>query len=290
MFDLANWGRGKRLAVPARGRNAVFERIAQQEEAKRKECRKAGIKPKKEPFHGGYSHFGPSYGWVPTMFKKPVKNEKKLAKDEGPKSAFDSKYTFIQALERKGFKKLGSGYYSVVLHKKGERVIKVGKADQWINYVLWAGKTGYGGTFAPKVYSYKMFPGKKKGNDPWGHEGPFYVAVMEKLEKTVSSARSSEDMVIGPYLFQTYLHKNAAAGRMLDVLAPGLRVFSDQFKKTFKNGWDLHNGNFMLRSDGGLVLTDPIARADVKIKDTRLRTKDFSPPQAANDNEVRLVA
>lgn len=183
------------------------------------------------------------------------------------KSPFDNGYRFTAALEKKGYTILGQGNFSRVLAKKGsDKVIKViCSQDNWIDYVTWAAEKGYAGTFAPKVYSYKHI---KRGN--------FSVAVVERMEKTLSQVKSSEDMDLVSNLVSYYGSMgNTMAGLFLDELAPGLAAFTKDLHTKFRHHLDLHNGNYMLRKDGTFCVTDPVYGASSNTH-KRLKAGDFT--------------
>lgn len=181
---------------------------------------------------------------------------------------FENGEAFIKGLEKRGFVKLGGGYYSTVLGKPdSDRVIKVTReADGWIDYVHWAAKKGEAGKFAPKVFSYKKIKGKR--ND-------FSVSIMERLEYTFYKAPQDHAMKIIPSLLE-YSEDNPMAGRFMEVLAPGLKDYMSALKKQFKGHLDLHAGNLMLRKDGSFVVIDPVSGYD-QTDYKRLKAGDFSP-------------
>jgi len=207
-----------------------------------------------------------------------------VGKSGEKKSVFSSKRSFVEALTKRGFVAIGNGMYSQVLAKPGsDRVIKVGAYDSWIDYVLWAHKAGYGGTFAPKVYSYKSYSG---ATEQYGNT-KFYVAVMERLDKTLRQVPREHDYKYLHQLFEQAVgYKHRMSLTLADLAIPGLGRFATDFTiandKDLFSGLDLHGGNFMLRSDGSLVLTDPVA-GQPKTQYKRLRLQDLSP-------EVKLAA
>lgn len=154
-------------------------------------------------------------------------------------SYHDSGNAYIEALTRKGFKRIGGGCYSTVLAKQGsDRVIKVlyyggGSFDGWAEYVHWATQMGFAGTYAPKVYSFKR------------HEG-FYVAVMERLDRTMRSNKA----------FDFYWHwRDSEWTREY----PAFHEFVVAFQKRFSDySLDMHDSNWMVRGEN-IVLTDPIS-------------------------------
>lgn len=196
------------------------------------------------------------------------------------KSAFESGHTFAAALEKKGFKKLGSGSFSMVYAKEGsDKCIKVCyRLDAWMDYISWAAKKGYCGTFAPRVYSYKYFKGN--GVDP------FYLAVMERLEGDVGNVKDDHPQAFTYRAFSwgarnALAHANDNYMRCLEVLNPGMPQFVKDFSEFCKTKHpDFHTGNFMVRKDGSFVATDPIM-GGADVYPTRLKSKDFTGLTAA---------
>lgn len=178
--------------------------------------------------------------------------------------------SFGNGLEKKGFKALGHGSFGSVYGKAGQdRVIKIlhGENDGWLDYVTWANKKGYGGTFAPKLYSYKLV--KTLG-------GTFGIASMERLEKTISGMDPKDGRYLLPSMFQySVQYGNQKATDFLDTLQPGLAKFAVDFKEKFQHGYDLHRGNFMIRKDEQVVVTDPISLGS-GFSNTRMKAKDFA--------------
>lgn len=175
-----------------------------------------------------------------------------------------TKEKYREWLVKRGFECLGKGVYSYVYAKPGsDRCIKVATIyDAWPAYVLWAMKKRYSGTFAPKVYSLKY------------HNG-FYVAVMERLVCTLHDV--TQDSPSGIYRNPVYFN------HARDLTRLGEHKYPEKAEKWIKFAKqadaenllnDLHQGNFMIRKDGQLVLTDPSSRpsnAKPVIKAGRLR-------------------
>lgn len=188
-----------------------------------------------------------------------------------PKKPFEDGYNFAEALKKRGFKEIGYGYYSSVLHKEGSnKVIKVSKnMDTWPEYVEWCQSKGWDGKIGPKVFSLKTIKGKRKD---------FYVAVIEKLDKTLVGVKNKHPLALVPMLADWALESdNDTAKDLTDLLVPGYGEFARQLTRDFeikgKKAYrlDLHKGNWMLRVDGSIVLNDPLA-GDPKREVKRLRT------------------
>ena len=221
----------------------------------------------------------------PKSVKLPEANFPWRVKPKGTGKTFDDGYCFRKALEKKGFVRLGGGNFSTVLgHPKSDRVIKIttNLTDNWLDYVVWGTQKGYAGTFTPKVFSYKKIAGR---------EDEFAVAVMEKMEETLYRVDTRSDNAVVLGLFQLATDsKNLMAKCLLEEVSPGLGTFSEDLRKTFRRSLDLHGGNLMVRADGSVCITDPVANLSTLSNVRRLRTKDFITlplPNvvAANDNE-----
>lgn len=193
---------------------------------------------------------------------------------EGDKKPFDSMWSFCNTLEKKGYERIGSGFYSrVYLGKDKTKVLKIGRGtDGWLNYVSWANKNGYGGTLAPKLYSAKTVKTR---------DGSFLMSSMERLGDVVGS-NVKQDAYAKFSMMTLYANNdNQLAGTLAEVAQPGAKDFLAKFMAEFKGKarMDMHEGNWMTRENGLLVLTDPVASLkDETLRITaRLKTKDFEP-------------
>lgn len=203
--------------------------------------------------------------------------------DPPPGGRFGTAYRMIEALEKKGFKRLGSGHYSTVLgHPKSpDKVIKITRhQDNWIDYVKWAAEKGYAGGFGPRVYSWKKFP------SGWSW------AVVERMERCVgesyedvfdSSANSSvgcssgtdDDYAVIFSLLDFAAGGNTMAKVYAEDLCPGALDYLTELRKAMRAG-DVRAANTMVRKDGSLCFTDPCC-GESNVTTTRLRSGDFSP-------------
>lgn len=192
---------------------------------------------------------------------------KKWDEIDNPKTVgtFSCGIAFGNALQKKGFKRLGSGAFSTVYGKDGsDRVVKVThRPDNWIDYIYWAAKKGYTGNLAPKVFSYKKI-------------GDFSVAIVEKMEHTVNRVEEADPYNLVDYLLH-YQHSIPQAAEFVDQLVPGLNKFVTELRGEFGH-LDLHRGNYMVRKDGSFVVTDPVASESTS-NYKRLRAGDFTPAQ-----------
>src|SRR5882672_7966256 len=143
-------------------------------------------------------------------------------------------YQFLEFLERHGYEKLGRGCNASVWAKPGSsKVIKVGNTcDSWLGYIVWAMSKGYVGNHAPRVDSFKV-------------NKDYFVAVMERLHCIGSKNRE-------------LMRKVTPDTNMISENIPEWKTFGKEFMAQFGYNNDLHNENWMQRSNGELVLTDPI--------------------------------
>lgn len=155
---------------------------------------------------------------------------------------------YIAALVKRGFRKLGTGMFSQVLHKPGsDRVIKVngyaGGIDVWPEYVYHANKRGFGGAEAPRLYALKRYNG-------------FCVAVIERLAYTLAD---------GSDHYKDYGKYEALRERGFELTgmvanhykrATPFQCFLDDFIQAVMPNMDLHFNNVMVQGDR-VVLTDP---------------------------------
>jgi hypothetical protein len=166
----------------------------------------------------------------------------------------DSRNEYGSKLTRKGFVKIGDGLNADVYTKIGsDRVIKVGsRRDIWPEYIEWATKNGYAGTFAPKVYSLK-------------YHDHIFVAEMERLVCTISDIlnnmgrdhiycrlqRAITHIIYGYEIDAAEIKDQVELKEATDLIT----FIRDIQEARFNN--DLHNQNWMLRKDGQIVLIDP---------------------------------
>lgn len=197
---------------------------------------------------------------------------------------FASAAAFGAALEKRGFRRLGSGAYSTVYGKDGyDRVIKVSRClDNWIDYVAWASKAGYAGTFAPKVYSWKrFFTGKERKTHPlFGYsrwdETEWSVAIVERMKETLNA----DSQLARDFRIIERIHDLAArsvlAELVMEEIIPGVGKFFKDLHKNFYAS-DVYGKNLMIRSDGTFCVTDPVC-GTITTEAIRFRAGDFTPP------------
>lgn len=213
----------------------------------------------------------------------PEQSPRIEAKPQTKTGAFASARAFCSALEKRGYKLLGSGAYSSVYGKDGyDKVLKVSRClDNWIDYVAWASSNGYAGNLAPKVFSWKRF---KNPGDPPEREG-FYgrwderqwsVAVVERMVETVKEdSKLSQDFKIIERLHDL-AGKSILAELVVDEIVPGCGKFFKELHANFYAS-DIYSKNLMVRKDGSFCVTDPVC-GRIKTEAIRFRAGEFSPP------------
>lgn len=195
---------------------------------------------------------------------------------------FGTAHQMIKALEKKGYKHLGSGHYSTVLgHPKSpDKVIKVTRyQDNWIDYVKWAAENGYAGTFGPKVYSWKKFP----AGWSWAVVERMSHCVAEGYDDYCGCSDSSccpretrgksDDYEIIFTLLNSAQRGNLMAQVYVDDLCPGAFEYISKLQSAMRAG-DIRAANTMIRKDGSLCFTDPCA-GESKVASTRFKERDF---------------
>ena len=189
--------------------------------------------------------------------------------EEQRRAALAQSAEYIERLERRGYKRLGSGLYSVVLAMpNSNRVIKVGRGtDDWLDYIMWASRKGYGGTFAPRLYSLRV-------NIGW------YVAVVERLACVIAAHRDDDTPQYRAFRrWSQYLYSGPRWAECTDedieAISPGALQFTKDFIEAFPKGRDLHDENWMVRHDGSLVLTDPLSSQSYTGGSKRIRSRDL---------------
>ena len=174
-------------------------------------------------------------------------------------------YGLVDFLHRRGFERLGAGIYSVVMARgDSDRCIKICRghdrtADRWCEYLLWAHRMGYTGTFAPKLYSLHCF------------EDGLYAAVIERLWMTLGDCQGEN------YWAYLKLSREINEGCVDSCTGPR-GDFYRAFNKAFQGNLDLHEENWMIRHNGDLVLTDPLM-GEGTTSGIRLRERDLGIAQ-----------
>lgn len=177
-------------------------------------------------------------------------------KPQGFRTLFRDSNCYVQRLKARGWKALGSGFYSTVMGKPGsDKVIKIcrnGGDDAYPMFAAWAHENP--SPFLPRIHAFKR------------HQG-FYVTVLDRLEKTVGHTHPNEGWSQTTDMLQSYCRGNEFKGMrkvMLDAVfaqLPGLKEVVDAFAKEFRGqaSFDMHDNNWMLSATGQLVMTDPLA-------------------------------
>lgn len=207
---------------------------------------------KRGPCPDGYIDVCGRYGEVTRVPKHPLKNP----------------WSYIDWLEKKGFKRLGAGAYSTVLGKDGsDKVIKVSRSlDNWIDYIQWAAKEGYAGNLAPKVFSWKKHESDTNN---------FSVAIVERMQSTTRDDNYKSDASVIMSLTYPARKGNIMAQLFMEELQANSVKFFNQLHELDFDG-DIGGGNVMVRANGTICVTDPTA-GNIKTTVKRLRSGDFSP-------------
>lgn len=172
-------------------------------------------------------------------------------------------------LRKRNFMELGCGLYSdVFAPPTSDRVIKICRnQDPWPNYILWATKMGYAGTFAPKVYSLHIFDGG-------------YAATMERLNKIELGMYRFTDPAIEAQFqaWDRFYYSAEPIPAEIETMRPGCTKFMAElreFRKDMCHAPDLHRGNVMQRHNGDLVMIDPV-QGETTHPPKRMRTRDIA--------------
>jgi len=183
-------------------------------------------------------------------------------------------HDYIKSLKNRGYKYFGEGAYAHVYGKeKSNRVVKVGHSiDGWVlfAYILLNNKRLAKSDIFPKIYSLKIFTNGHSEREIW-----WYVAEIERLDRTIRDVEDqyqehNEDLYnfydqvkYRSYWNQRKLRKyyskaDKCTKKSIDSLLK-LKTLSQKYKPS----WDLHDGNWMIRKNGTLVLTDPFEIATI---------------------------
>lgn len=182
---------------------------------------------------------------------------------------------YIAALKRRGFERLGKGYFSAAYAKPGSPfVVKVfhgeSNLDPWPLYAEWCWNNP--GPFKPVIRALK-----------WHGEGSFYVAVMERLLITVdeladgSIRKRREPCAEAAALRKALVSKyNGGVARVMMELQKlklnDVAAFVAEVNITFPDQYlDIHGANWMYREDGSLVLIDPFSDENHMVRAVRLK-------------------
>jgi hypothetical protein len=180
-----------------------------------------------------------------------------------------NQHQFRSRLRKRGYHEIGAGMYGCVMAHpdKPDKVIKVGKGDDcWPLYIQWAAEHGELGKRAPNVTSLKVI------NTSQGEDATFYVAVMERLVCTAEQARRDNEFV-------TY--KDVLAPVSSYPLPPDWRDYVAEVTSATGGTRDIHAGNWMVRKDGTIVLTDPVSGSSSSSGKVRIKSGSPAPAQLA---------
>ena len=186
---------------------------------------------------------------------------------------------------RKGTKFLGSGAFASTYLKSGRKpeVIKIGRmGDAYIEYakkVILAESTN---PFLPKIHSLTLYKAKR-GEDHYDLEClEFYAVRMERLydlqdkhennigricdmfeqlvEYNYSVTKWTKNNDFQPFCVPGVIKMEVNINQKAMLMLKDLRkVVMKALRVSGHGDWDIHDGNIMVRKNGQLVLTDPIA-------------------------------
>lgn len=191
----------------------------------------------------------------------------------------------LKAAARKGAKRLGSGAFAVAYLKGGKKpvVIKIGRmGDAYIEYAKKVIQAKSKNPFLPKIHSLTLYKAER-GEDYCDNEyHEFYVVKMEKLYDLEDKHENNVGRICD--MFEQLVEYNYSVDKWMksndwsSFCIPGMMEFKfsvnkkamlwlkDARKVVMKalrvsgcGDWDIHEGNIMVRKNGQLVLTDPIA-------------------------------
>jgi len=163
----------------------------------------------------------------------------------------------------KGYSNIGNGLYSTVFSKKdSDRVIKVSSdIDYWFIFAQYVISLQEIPSIFPKIYSLSVKSDSR-------NEYSWYVAVVERLEMTMQKfldeyKNDDREKILTDFSkirsrFSWFNDSDdqRISKSMNELLK--LRSFEKEMSSHGNDiGWDLHNGNWMFRKNGTIVLTDP---------------------------------
>lgn len=195
--------------------------------------------------------------------------------DHPPKPAhwsdtFKTPERFMSKLQKRGFKRLGSGAYSTVWGKPGsDKVIKVcrrAESDGYPMFAAWAHANP--SPYLPRIHSFKR-------------HADWYVVVLDRMEQTVSATSREEGLREATGMLWEYTRTgggNRKAGVLRQAIMnavftslPGIKEMLEALHDEFEGlaHFDMHDENWMLSKDGQLVLIDPLSGANSEKSKTK---------------------
>ena len=192
----------------------------------------------------------------------------------------------LKAAARKGAKRLGSGAFAVAYLKGGRNpvVIKIGRmGDAYIEYAKKVIQSKSKNPFLPKIHSLTLYKADPRASGEFGLDyQEFYVVKMEKLYDLQDKHKDNVGRICD--MFEQLVEYNYSVDKWMrsndwsSFCVPGMMEFNFSVNKKAMlwlkdarkvvmralraadcGGWDIHGGNIMVRKNGQLVLTDPIA-------------------------------
>lgn len=166
----------------------------------------------------------------------------------------------MEMIEAQGnYKKLGSGSYGAVYgSKKSNIVYKIGDASDnegYLAFIKQLARQKKLNPFLPKIYGVRFI------KDRTGRE--YFVVAMERLQELPRRLQDATDF-LRDYI-QDRGSDELAGARILGVklsvpaaLKQAIKVAETARKSAKYADWDLHDGNFMVRGERQVVMTDPL--------------------------------
>jgi hypothetical protein len=167
----------------------------------------------------------------------------------------------IMDLKNKGYEILGRGASAIVLGKDNEDVVKIGSLhDGWLTYAKAC--EGQANAYLPKISNLEM------------HDG-YYMADIERLHPVPESFFKTKIfkqlaaymLVFGGWTNARYVYFSKFTPIQIKTLAKSLIAENTELVSALKliiqhkgdHAYDMHPENLMKRSDGSLVISDPLA-------------------------------
>jgi hypothetical protein len=205
------------------------------------------------------------------------------------KKVYFSSYAEADRLLRaakKGKKLLGNGAYANVYSSKGaNRVTKIGGLeDAYLHFVELVMQANSKNPFLPKIYSGVIYRASRQAinKDEELEDEGFYVIEMERLQELEDMYGDNYSTVVAAFeqvveygnSLNDFVNEHVAETKgitgMFSVkvkLEPRVMQFIKHLRQIVNKAcsrhgdasWDIHEGNIMVRKNGQVVLTDPIA-------------------------------
>jgi hypothetical protein len=174
-------------------------------------------------------------------------------------------YHLVESQEHGNYTEIGSGCYAEVYGmKKSPIVYKIGNAVTNVGYMAYIkelSKQTEHNPYLPKIHAVRIYDHSR--HDKWfvvamerlkpGHNYAFFDAcstLRDLIEGGIDDEEIKGDLLKIKHIFPDSLK------RVVNVVR---KAHSTAIKKSYEVGWDLHDGNFMMRGNKQIVITDPLA-------------------------------